>query len=298
MFNDSLKKYFQRPYPLVSEAKEKWWISTKIGLFIFVFLYGFKPFSLHANPNALPITAGYGIIAFTFTALFFFLVPLLFPKYFQEDSWTVKKELIYKVSPVFFIGLANTFYSMWIHVLDSFWQSFFFFEICTLAIGVFPLMYFIYIIERRSDKRYREISEEMTIPIQDINEPPRSGNSISLKAYNEVVDLVVQAEKVYYIKSSSNYVEVIHVNDEKVRSTLIRNTISDLAQQLQAYTQFYKCHKSYIVNVNHINKISGNARGLKIHLLNIDVTIPVSRSKSDDFKELLDSASNDRQLTI
>ncbi|MEN0047100.1 MAG: LytTR family DNA-binding domain-containing protein [Bacteroidota bacterium] len=287
-----IKNYFERPFPLIVDTRAKWWTSIKIGLFIFLFLYLFQPFELDDSPHVLPITAGYGFIAFAITALFLFVVPLLFPNYFKEETWTVKRELIYKVSPVFFIGLANTIYSTQMYLLDSFWESFFYFEVCTLMVGIFPLTYFVYLIEKRSDKKYRKFSEEIMPPkmiISPIPDMPRVTQKIELTAQNGKLELELNQEQIFYIKSSSNYIEVIYFQDAEFQKQLIRNTISNIAKQLQDQDAFYRCHKSYIINLSKIQNVSGNARGLKIHFAQLDEPIPVSRKNHETLKKLLAS---------
>lgn len=283
---EKIRNYFDRPFPLITSTGEKWWTSTRIGLFIFLFLYGFQPFRLSSYVHVLPIALGYGLIAFFCTALFLFLIPLLFPKYFDEETWTVKKELIYKISPVVLIGFSNTIYSMCIHLLDSFWKSFLYFEVCTLAVGIFPLTYFVYLIERRSTKKYEKLSTGITSCSQP-NKKTKTIEPIHLTASNHTVELSLNPKQLYYVQSSSNYVEIIYWKDDKFHTQLMRNTISNIEYQLQSSDIFYRCHKSYIVNLTHIQKITGNARGLKIHFEGLDRNIPVSRSNNEVLKQLL-----------
>lgn len=290
MLVSKINNYFERPFPLIVENKIKWWTSIRIGLFIFIFLYLFQPFQLSNYPNVLNITAGYGFIAFAATAIFLFIIPLLFPHHFEEETWTVKKELIYKVSPVFLIGLANTFYSMQIHLLDSFWKSFFYFEVCTLMVGIFPLTYFVYLIEKRSNKKYRKFSEEIMpskIIISSMSDLPKVAQIVRLTAQNGKLELNLNQEQIFYIKSSSNYVEVIYHQDSEFQKQLIRNTISNIEEQLKTQDDFYRCHKSYIVNLPKIQAVSGNARGLKIHFTELEESIPVSRKNNEILKQLL-----------
>ncbi|MEL6944528.1 MAG: LytTR family DNA-binding domain-containing protein [Bacteroidota bacterium] len=290
MLIKKIKNYFERPFPLLIDTKAKWWTSTKIGLFIFLFLYLFQPFELDDSPNVLSITAGYGFIAFSITALFLFVVPVLFSNYFKEETWTVKKELIYKVSPVFFIGLANTIYSTQIYLLDSFWESFFYFEICTLVVGIFPLTYFVYLIEKQSDIKYRKISNEIMPPnhvISQTSDLAKAEQKVELATLNGKVELEINQQQILYIKSSSNYIEVIYHQDTELEKQLIRNTISNIEAQLKGHDIFYRCHKSYIVNLAHIQRISGNARGLKIHFSKLEESIPVSRKNNEALKQLL-----------
>ncbi|MEM0992790.1 MAG: LytTR family transcriptional regulator DNA-binding domain-containing protein [Bacteroidota bacterium] len=289
MFLKKVRSYLNRPFPLMTARREKWWTSLRIGSFVFLFLYVFKPFQLNNYSNVLWICLGYGWIALVSTAIFLFVVPLVLPSYFQEESWIVKKELLYKISPVVLIGFANTIYSMQIHLLASFWESFLYFEICTLAVGIFPLTYFIYLIERRNSKHYQSLSAHLIFPSQVNAEQYTNWQPIELKSYNQVVKLALNASQLYYVKSSSNYVEVIYWHNDHIQKQLIRNTISAIESQLSSTDTFYRCHKSYVVNLAKIKKVSGNARGLKLHFFDLAESIPVSRKNNEYLKGLLTS---------
>jgi DNA-binding LytR/AlgR family response regulator len=42
-----------------------------------------------------------------------------------------------------------------------------------------------------------------------------------------------------------------------------------------------KCHRSCIVNLDKVVKVSGNAQGFKLHLKETDFVVPVARKYSE-----------------
>jgi DNA-binding LytR/AlgR family response regulator len=75
------------------------------------------------------------------------------------------------------------------------------------------------------------------------------------------------------------------MNDNTLRHKLIRLSLKQLEIQLENFSQIKRCHRSYLVNTQHISSIDGNARSLTIQLDNVATSIPVSRSFSKaDFK--------------
>ena len=48
---------------------------------------------------------------------------------------------------------------------------------------------------------------------------------------------------------------------------------------------FLKVHRSYVVNLNQITKISGNSQGMQISLKGLDEIIPVSRNYIEPLKK-------------
>ncbi len=87
----------------------------------------------------------------------------------------------------------------------------------------------------------------------------------------------IQFGDIQYIKADNVYLEV-HTVDKKF---LVRSPLKDYLQKLPP-KKFYRAHKSYIVNVDHIDAI--NSKDIMIN----NNLIPISK----DFKEFIISAMN------
>ena len=69
--------------------------------------------------------------------------------------------------------------------------------------------------------------------------------------------------------------------------TLIRNSIKSIEEQLIIFKNIIRCHRSYIVNLDMVSKMSGNARNFNLHIEKLGFKIPVSRSfPKEIFKKL------------
>jgi hypothetical protein len=91
--------------------------------------------------------------------------------------------------------------------------------------------------------------------------------------------LIIKPANILYIEASGNYVDVHFVNEngKAVRKT-IRSTIQQMEGALQAYPGIIRCHRAYIVNVSHVEKVNSNQQGLVLILKPIDKEVPVSRT--------------------
>ncbi len=87
----------------------------------------------------------------------------------------------------------------------------------------------------------------------------------------------IQFEDILFIKADNVYLEV-NTRDKKF---LVRSPLKDYLTKLPQ-NKFYRAHKSYIVNVDHIDAI--NSKDIVIN----KTTIPISK----DFKEFIISAMN------
>lgn len=87
----------------------------------------------------------------------------------------------------------------------------------------------------------------------------------------------IQFEDIQFIKADNVYLEVNTVN----KKFLVRSPLKDYLEKLPK-NKFYRAHKSYIVNVDHIDAI--NSKDIMIN----NTLIPISR----EFKEFIISAMN------
>jgi len=87
----------------------------------------------------------------------------------------------------------------------------------------------------------------------------------------------IQFGDIQFIKADNVYLEVNTVD----KKFLVRSPLKDYLEKLPK-TKFYRAHKSYIVNVDHIDAI--NSKDIMIN----NTLIPISK----DFKEFIISAMN------
>ena len=71
----------------------------------------------------------------------------------------------------------------------------------------------------------------------------------------------------------------MHWRDEsETQKELLRITLLNLLQRVDSDENIVRCHKSYVVNLDKVAKVHGNARSLMLELKGLDFEIPVSRS--------------------
>lgn len=86
---------------------------------------------------------------------------------------------------------------------------------------------------------------------------------------------LVRLIDVLYIESRGNNVIYKGINDNVILERRIK--LSDIEKELEKY-HFIRCHKSYIVNANHVTKACTN-----YVIVNNNIKIPISRSKQEYF---------------
>jgi len=105
----------------------------------------------------------------------------------------------------------------------------------------------------------------------------KEGDSLFIKSDKRMIQL--QADDIYYLESYGNYVKVWLEKEFH----LTPSTLSAFGQQLSSQ-QFYKIHKSYIINLRHIDYLEGNTVVLK----NGQV-LPIGKNHRQAFKAFIGS---------
>jgi len=156
-----------QPYPINNSIKSRWLRSILIGLFVFLFLFIFKPFGIgNIKNNFLLIVFGYGVTSFVVTAFLNVLCMSIFAKFFKESSWTNIKEFLWMIVNVSLIGVANTIYSAFIHIGNLSLHNLFWFELFTIAIAVFPIAIVILIKQNYLRNKFEHESQSINQQLQ------------------------------------------------------------------------------------------------------------------------------------
>ncbi|WP_397444879.1 LytTR family transcriptional regulator DNA-binding domain-containing protein [Polaribacter sp. R77954] len=259
--------------------------SLTLGTFVFIFLYVFKPFSLTSFGNyLLEYTAAIGIFGSLASFLVLFIPPLLLPDYFNEDKWTIGKNLLLIFIAFVFIGFV-LWYATGIYKDKKELEriSLPTFMYYTFLVGAIPVFFSIYINEKNlSRKRKKRVKEIKNYKEKKRLEKEKVFTSdITIYSDNKKENICFHIKDLVYITSQGNYASFfIKKEDDTLQERILRVTLTKIEKELEGFTKVIRCHKSYIINTNYVNDISGNARGYLLESDIIEFQIPVSRSFS------------------
>lgn len=102
---------------------------------------------------------------------------------------------------------------------------------------------------------------------------------------NEHVTLEVS--NLLYIEAVGNYVKVAQIYRGEVKATMLRATMKQMEDELQAYPMIVRCHRAFMVNLGQVEQISSKSRAVQLVMRHSHDAIPVSRSNVNKLKELL-----------
>ena len=113
---------------------------------------------------------------------------------------------------------------------------------------------------------------------------------------NEHVSLDIS--DLLYIEAVGNYVKILSLKATKgqavskeenneVQTHMLRATMKQMEDALQAYPMIVRCHRAFMVNLGQVEQISSNSRAMQLVMRHSHDAIPVSRSNVNKLKELL-----------
>lgn len=65
----------------------------------------------------------------------------------------------------------------------------------------------------------------------------------------------------------------------------LRCSLHDIENMLSPYSYIIHIHRAFLVNMNFITQVSGNAAGYKLQLFGSDKELPVSKANEPAFRE-------------
>ncbi|MEL6720701.1 MAG: LytTR family DNA-binding domain-containing protein [Bacteroidota bacterium] len=268
---------FNKPYPPSEPGKTSILLSAGLGLLVGAFLIFFEPFDISRMDleyKTIKI-ALYGVI--TFLAMLFFLhfLPMLAPKLMSDKHWKVKHEIVFLMLMIFFIATLNGLYVNYINELDFSWRNYYIIIRDTAIVGIVPICFIVLIDQNRKWQKYAKAADSIQLQEAEILEELRT-SKIQIPLPNNASIIEIDPIHLLFIEADGNYVEVRESVANEVSKQLHRTTLSYLESQLYA-SHIVKCHRSFLVNLNQVTKVEGNAQGFRLTLQEGLAVVPVSR---------------------
>ena len=251
--------------------------------FVFFFLWIFTPFGLdRIEGGALFAAFGFALVTLGIMLLLNVVIPLTGWSYFDPESWTVYRELNWTMINIGGIGLCNYLFFVWLY--SGLWSltGLLWFEMVTLGVSLFPMAFMILRKEAKAYKRYADESTRLNPGVRKRHETfsAAEGNEIHIVAQNEKESIQCPSGSLVLISAADNYISVYILEKGIIVRKLLRQTIQEAERQVSGTPSIFRCHRSYMVNLDHVNNIYGNAQGYKLDVDGIDFPVPVSRANN------------------
>lgn len=281
----NIKKWLCRPLPFYENYKQKIVIPILLSLLVMTGIIILNPSeNMDMFLKQMFDVFKYGFIIIFISLIFSLILPEVFPNIYNTEKWNVQKTLVLFLVTVLTIAISITVFAYFFDNPNNKHFSPFFFTILirSIALSFFPIVFLVFyserILYRRNHLHAIEIINELKTNQQ--TEQKQTKNVIYTFAKNTKDEIKITENELLYIKGEGNYCLLVCKKKSILIKQLIRSSLKEIEQVISNSDHFLRCHKSYIININKISDVTGNAKGYIFHLNEPEYKIPASRNLS------------------
>lgn len=281
----NLKDNLSTPFPYyLQDDRKNLILIAVISVFVVIFMYVFKTPGDHEL--TLPQHFLFGGITFACLVINIIVLPKLFPGWF--DNWTLGKYILINIGHLFLIGVASSLVDIFyicpnLSVAENLIQA----NTRVVIKGIIPIalttLFLRNALLQQNLNNALQANRELKKIQQIKTDSAKETSRITLHSETSET-LEINLPDLLFVEADDNYSTVFWKNGHGIQSKLLRANLKSIESQLDnSFT--LRCHRSFLVNVNAIDSVSGNANGYKLRIRGTDIIIPVSRQKGKEVME-------------
>lgn len=281
------------PYYLNDDRKNTLLVAG-LSLFVVVFLITFHPMHLeHIKKISL-----IGLVTFAMMYGNIVLLPRLLPGLFDAVNWTIGKYILFTIWQLAIIGAVGStaLYATGFYPDKNVWEISRRFYPNMIMYGSITIILVTIVLRNamlRDNLRNAIHANQELEKIRNLKQSVQINESVSyITIYSDTSETVkLHLPDLLYVEASDNYSTLYWKNGNGVAKKLLRVNLKNIETQLNnSYT--IRCHRSFIVNINAITHVRGNANGYKLSVRDTEFTVPVSRTKGQEVIEKIRQIRN------
>lgn len=273
--------FLDQPYPLFHFGKLLLRNALLVLCMAFCFDYFFEPYNVYRPEHRWP----YAIIVLAHAAhgaSQYLIYGFILGKLVSRDDWKLYKEFTFLGYLLISIGIGSFLIRDFIYDNPGNWELRYLIEEVrnTLLTGSLILFFVTYI-------NFRVLKSQHQVGASKIPTTHSVQNKewVQLKTPLNSEEIAFQIDELVLAKAEGNYVRFYVKAGDQVREHFIRISLSNVAEQLNTYQQVIRTHRAFLYNINHLDKVEGNAQGYYLSTAAIDFQVPVSRSQLAHFDQ-------------
>jgi hypothetical protein len=279
----TIQDFLKKEINFHESKTDKWTLIIFMVVFVPLFLLIFQPFGVNNFDPTHSISKvflfsmiGFGLVqGVVLVAYEFGVVPLVF-----KNSKLSTFILRMGIELVLIAACTFLYYNILGNFHDWHFKSFLDFVFNVGLMSIIPIaMIFLYSNYRKSQKAYEILELKPKLALTE--------KYINLQSYNGKEQLTITLADLLFIEAQDNYISVHHLEKGSVKKQLLRATMNNIEANLKGEF-IIRCHRSFIVNINSVEKVKREGHQMKLFLPFISEPIPVSRSYIPALETLLD----------
>jgi hypothetical protein len=273
---------------LVQSLRKRLGLFVSISFGLFLFILFFQPFALNKFDfnNKLLFIAGFGAIVFAVMLLVSTAFLWIIYKNRQSGNGNIISSYL---SGFFILTLCSVAFAFYLRYVGSASISFYIMFKIVLICMTPPVVLKLYdSYEGLIQQNISLISEKKLIQKRiEKYEEDNLNKSVEFISETSGENLTLLISEVVFIQSADNYVEVTFMEGQKLKKALIRNTLKNIELQIKQYSNFIRCHRTFVVNLHYVVKLNHDYNSHWVTIKGYDEKVPVSRQYLLKLKEAL-----------
>ena len=233
--------------------------------------------------------AGAACISAGVSSVFVWVLPRMFPKYYEERAWTLGKEVSGTLALLLCVTVCVWLYVAWLCGVMPGVRLFFTVLLWVLILGAFPTVLFA--MWNRNIRLARNLREatELNLRLSQKPEVEETPPATLVFSGGTRETLELDARSFLYAESEGNYVRLHYLSpkDNRPVSKLLRLTMKQAEAAVASAPFIVRCHRAFLVNLHQVSKVDGNSQGYRLRLEGCAEEVPVSRGYAKDIKARL-----------
>jgi hypothetical protein len=285
-----LRSYLSQPYPFFFDRVSFLRFFILLSIIAFLFTWLFEPFVVNREEHRMPyvwICVLHALLPTLIVAIYYGILIWRDP---IRDNWTIGKEVGHLLVVLLCIGVGNFLLRDVIYTNPNNWSWGYLGEeirntylVGALLVGIFVPMH-----HERLARNNRVKARHFSPPV-----PVQSNEkTIPIKTAVQADDFELEVGKMLAARADGNYVELYVADTDGARRWIKRLPLKDLEAQLSGEMQVMRTHRAWLVNLQHVQSVSGNAQGYQLQVAGWEGGhIPVARSMREAFHARMEANS-------
>jgi DNA-binding LytR/AlgR family response regulator len=193
----------------------------------------------------------------------------------------VKKEIFWDLWILFTVSFGYFLYYKALGIMEFGFDMI----IKLILIAIVPTSVLIVLNRHRLLRSHLRLANELNRKLKENRSVP--DKLVHFESDYQKDNLSIKVSLILFVRSANNYIEVFWKEGQEINSQMVRCSLLKAEEILEDYKFIFKCHRSFMANTNHIDKIEGSSQGYRLYFEKVDFPIPVSKNFASKLKELI-----------
>lgn len=276
--------FFGQSYPFSYRGRSLAMFVMPLTLLTFLFLLLFEPFNVYVPEHRMAF-GWICLIQSLAAGLAFYISLRLAAEWVNEPGWTILKEMLLLTLALLVAGLVLFLIRDLLYDNPSNWSWKYLFEEVrnTFLVGVLLITTGVSLNFHRLLRHHQASAQALQLPggkagEQDPIQP------LHIEAGQKGDHFRLDPSGFLFARSDGNYLEIFSEKEGQTIRSIKRITLKEFEKQVAHLPGLLRTHRCFLVNLDKVSAVRGNAQGYLLSLSTEAGPVPVSRNRIPAFK--------------